>query len=252
MSIIINPKSVLKFLFTIIIILAVLSLISHYYEVSTKDHRYLANMFNLDWEGNIPTWFASMNILLCSILLLFIAVYKKSKKEKYRYHWAFLSFIFFVMSLDEILILHEQTIAPLREFFGASGIFYFAWVILALILLPIIALAYLEFVLNLHEKIKPLFITSAIVFLSGALGMELVNGYIFDQFGRDNYLYVTMTDIEETLELLGIAFFTYTLLLYIEISINSIRFSINSGNISLTNNLSNSKSEEQTKITEIN
>ena len=45
--------------------------------------------------------------------------------------------------------------------------------------------------------------------------MELVGGYLMDTVGADNFAYALSTNIEETLEMLGVSFFIYTLLKYI-------------------------------------
>src|SRR6185437_4707745 len=48
-------------------------------------------LFYVDFEGNIPTFFSSILLILASSLLWFITVLKKSSQDPYRRHWAILA-----------------------------------------------------------------------------------------------------------------------------------------------------------------
>ena len=64
--------------------------------------------FDLEQEANIPSWYSSAMLLVCSGLLAVIAAAKKVSSERYVGHWYGLSLIFMLMSVDEAATLHEK------------------------------------------------------------------------------------------------------------------------------------------------
>src|SRR5215216_8208718 len=64
-------------------------------------------IFDVGEERSIPTWFESIQFLLCSMLLAVVTVAKKRRSDRYILHWSFLSVIFLVLSLDEVASIHE-------------------------------------------------------------------------------------------------------------------------------------------------
>ena len=60
-----------------------------------------------------------------------------------------------------------------------------------------------------------LFLISGITFVSGTLGFEMLGGRQAELYGRNNILYALFYTCEESLEMIGIAIFIYTLLTYI-------------------------------------
>ena len=51
-------------------------------------------MFDLDQEGNVPTFYASASLLFCGALLGVIAATKKKQQSKDSVYWLFLSMLF--------------------------------------------------------------------------------------------------------------------------------------------------------------
>ena len=50
-------------------------------------HSKFVNLFNLDGEMNVPAWYSSSTLLLCSILLGLIANHKMREGDGYSLHW---------------------------------------------------------------------------------------------------------------------------------------------------------------------
>ena len=67
----------------------------------------------------------------------------------------------------------------------------------------------------LLRQITVLFVVSAVVFVAGAIGFELVDGRQYEAHGADDIVYAILYTCEESLEMLGTAIFIYALLLYI-------------------------------------
>ena len=69
----------------------------------------------LDYESNVPAWYSSLALGIAVVLLLLIAIVKWQRNNSYRWHWAALSALLFLLSADEIAIFHEYRIGPLRD-----------------------------------------------------------------------------------------------------------------------------------------
>ena len=219
----IYPSKVFKILLILIIFLILANtagLLSTYLFGHSNVYG-LVPLFNLDKEANVPTWYSSTALFVCSILLGIIAFTKKIERDRYRLHWGILSIFFLYLSIDEAAGIHELTMRPLRHLFNLEGIFHFSWVIIGIPLVFIFVIAYAKFLINLPRKIGLLFILSGFLFVGGALGMELISGWYVFTFGGD-MIYWMMTTLEEMLEMIGIAVFIYSLLTYIRTYVKEV------------------------------
>jgi hypothetical protein len=198
------------------------------------NHHYchgLIPMFDFDAEMNFPTFYSSITLLFSSVLLAIIAFCHKKAENPY-WLWGGLSIIFLFLSIDEFGSLHERFEAPCLSLLENSGclelskIFFYAWVIpYGLALIAFVAL-YLKFLFKLPRKTMILFIVSGIIYVTGAVGLEVLGG-IEDRLHSSNTLiYLVLCTIEESLEMLGIAIFIYTLLSYISEQFKSFSISV--------------------------
>jgi hypothetical protein len=228
-SISLNPQKTVFILGTVVLFLIlsnIVGLISKYY----LRHDYvfgLIPLFDLDGEGNIPTYFSSAIILLSAGLLAIIFVLKKRQDVGDHRYWAGLSGIFLFLSIDEFACIHERLIFPLKNFLNTYGVLYFAWVIPYSILLFILVLLYHRFIFSLPLPVRRLFIVAGLVYIGGALGFELIGGYYFDLNGaRKVLLYEIITMVEESLEMAGILIFIYALIQYAGSAVSNINLKI--------------------------
>jgi hypothetical protein len=175
------------------------------------------NLFNLNNEMNVPAWYSSSTLLLYSILLGLIANHKMREGDGYFRHWVGLALIFVFLSLDEAISIHERLIAPMHLLLGgASGFFYFPWVIPYMIVVALFLLVYWKFIIDLTPTIRKLFFMAGAIYVGGALGMEMIDGFYFDVYGRD-LTYELLVTIEEVGEMLGIVIFIYALCYYLSV-----------------------------------
>ena len=228
MTITFEPKKVLFWLavISICLILAnVVILIStyglHYDRIFAFDR-----LFNLDEEHNIPTLFSGSTMLLCSVLMFIISAARKRQGERDFLHWTGLAIIFVFLSADETLALHENIIRPLRNTLHTSGFLYFAWVIPYGILTLALFIIYLKFLISLPPRIRILFIAAGIIYVTGALGFEILGGYLRGMYEADNIRYAVLTMFEESLEMTGILIFIYALMSYIDLELKELSFKI--------------------------
>ena len=114
----------------------------------------------------------------------------------------------------------------MRESFGTSGFLYYAWLIPYGIALIAFVVAYFNWLMKLPRRIMALFVVSGAIFVSGAVGCELLAGRHHDLYGVDNLTYAFFYTCEEFLEMFGIVIFIYTLLSYIAMQSGSLAISV--------------------------
>ncbi len=218
MTFTLRPKRVAMVLGSVVacLILADIAVVISIYFL---DHDYvfgLVPLFHLDFEQNIPTFFSAVVILFCAALLFVIAAARKRQGERdYRY-WVGLAAIFLFLSIDEAVSIHERLTNPMRAWFGASGVFHFGWVIPYGIFVVALVLIYLRFLFQLPARIRHLILIAGAVYLTGAVGFEMVGGYYFARHGDQvDLIYSLLTTCEESLEMIGMLIFAYALMTYI-------------------------------------
>jgi hypothetical protein len=170
--------------------------------------------FDVAGEQTVGAWLSSMLLVLCTLVLLYIGTLRHHRRQSYAWHWLGLSVIFAALSLDEAVGLHEMTIKPLREMFGASGLFLYAWVIPAMLFVVLVGLAYLGFLRHLEPAFRIRFLLAGALFVGGALGFEMIEGELVDFYTRHLLIYEAAIHLEDALESAGGLLFLHSLLLY--------------------------------------
>jgi hypothetical protein len=161
----------------------------------------LVAFFSLSAEGNLPTWVATCILFSCSLVLASIASGVRARRER------FLAAIFAYLSLDEATEIHEH----LGGLVPGSGVFYFDWVIPASLFVIVVGSFYAPFLSHLDAGTRRRFVIAGVLYVGGALLMELPLGWWTEQHGDDNLGYAAMDWIEETLELVGASYFLVSL-----------------------------------------
>jgi hypothetical protein len=171
-------------------------------------------LFDLNREGNIPSWYSSIALLLCAFLLANIASLKKG--FPYSAHWKALSFIFVYLSVDESAELHERLNYLMHPLLHGSRALNVPWLIPGSMFVVIVLISYAKFLSHLPRQIKWLFLLAGTVYVGGAVGMELIEGYLLGNSGIETFFYQMMVVVEEFSEMFGIIIFIYALLSYLE------------------------------------
>ena len=163
--------------------------------------------FSLDSENSLPVWYSSTLMTVSAFLLWVISRNEKIEFRRRFSLWQILAVVFLAMSIDETASFHEVLITPLQNYFGATGIFHFSWVIVAIPALAAFAIYILPDLFRLPRIWLVKFIASGIVYVTGALGMELVGGYFASSVGFQSTSYIVTATIEESLEIIGLTMF---------------------------------------------
>lgn len=167
------------------------------------DHPALT-LLSLSWEGNLPSWYASVLPLGCAALLRWTALTEATD----RFYWNFLALGFLAISIDETIALHER----LTGQFDLGGLLYFDWVIPAGLLVLVLGLAFLGFLRRLSPRTARRFVLAGALYVGGAVLLELPLGWWTERHGDDDLGYALIDWCEETLEFVGLTLFAQALL----------------------------------------
>ncbi len=185
----------------------------HHFVSPPINLRYMKT-FDVNFERSVYTWL-SASALLTAGLLLFVLADRLEKGQPQRKYFIALGLIFFFLSADETLSIHER-FGKLVPDSARSGAFYFDWVIPALVLVAIVAVAFLRFLLTLPRKEMLLMVASGVIFVGGAVGMEMIAGVVVERFGEESLAFRLEASLEEGLEAAGVLLFIYCLLNLLE------------------------------------
>ena len=223
-NIFIDTRFLMKILIGIIIILAfvnILLIFSFFFDLGSSVDLVM-DLISLDNESNIPTFFSTILILLSSLILLGIAIVTKINRR----HWFGLSAIFLFLAFDESFMIHERLTDFFRSYVAGIDFLVFAWVIPYFLLVLIFCIFYFRFFLRLPKKIKQLFALAFILYVGGALGLEILGAKLFVLYGRNSLPFFIEMIFEEILEMSGILVFVYALLTYVSQYLGGLNITI--------------------------
>jgi len=213
-----NSRNIVILLSTITILLVVAHLvtIAMPYIFEGFEHglvRLLFSLFFLDGEGNVPAIFSTWLFLLNAVIFLIVWKAACLSGDSHKI-WLFLSSVFIFLALDESISIHERLINPLRQALGATGIFYYAWIIpygVGVVLLAIIAIPVFW---RMQKRIRFWFGLSAATYLVATIGLEMISGkYLVMMNEQKDIVWIFMVTVEESLEMVGLIILVYAQLL---------------------------------------
>jgi len=191
-------------------------IVKYYFHVETGTALSgIIGTFDLIIERNVPTLYSATALFVTSLLLLIITIKQKNMGFDYM-GWYGLALIFLFLSYDEVAQIHERLTKIFHQSYDTSGLLYYAWVIPYGIMVLVFVATYLRFLMKLPKRIMILFIVSGTIFVTGAIGFEMLGGWYHELYGNKDLFYAVFYTIEELFEMVGIAFFIYTLLSYIK------------------------------------
>jgi hypothetical protein len=221
-----KARQIAAVLAAIVVMLTAASIASHVaLDPSSPSSLYYDRLFSVDREANVPTFFSTFLLLSCAFL--FWCVARANKGGSMFRQWAGLSVIFLYLALDEALKFHEALNDVIGAHFHTSGFLLWVWVVPYGIAVAVLFAVYLKFLFNLSSFTRNAMIAAAVVFLTGALGFEMLQARHFETWERDA-IYHAMVAAEEFCEMSGVVLLIYALLDHIENNLGNtrVRFSI--------------------------
>lgn len=218
-----TPRRVGLFLGAIALYLTLQSLLTEFILVEVLGDttlsvpRLLLDLFSVNLEESIPTWYATILLFCAAVLLAVIARAKLQAEADYRWHWVGLALTFLYLSLDEGAVIHEIFADPMQEAFNTSGFLAFGWQILAVPLVILFGLVYLRFLFHLPVPARNGFILAAVLYVGGAIVIEGFSAAAWDANDSDMEMtYLSIATLEEFCETIGVVVFITVLLAYIQ------------------------------------
>ena len=217
----INPRKIALFLGICAVCFTLQSLFNEYLlevVLGPDVHELILSfidLFSVNAEKTIPTWYATILLFLAACTLAFITSAKLRAGVAYRFYWLGLTLIFFYLSMDEGAVIHELFSDPVQERFNTSGYLTFGWLVVFVPLLLLFGLAYLRFLLKLPPRTRNLFILAGGLFVGGAVVVEAISANRWDVGNGVTFSYLAIATVEEFLEMIGVITFIYALTDYI-------------------------------------
>ncbi len=134
-------------------------------------------IFNVGLDANVLTWWSSLTLLFCALLLAVIAAEHQRRGNGWHRAWWFLSTMVGFMSVDEVAKIHET----IGNLFGhkiltllgrPAELGGFTWVYAFLVPVVLILVGFYRFYRELPRHTRILFAASVATFLAGAIGVR--------------------------------------------------------------------------------
>ena len=206
-------KNFVKIQFIAVTSLVILGFLYYYFSVNGPEYLILLfKKFDVGREQGIPTYFSAINLILSSILMF--AVYLKVRIESVNAakYWLILSIVFFVLSIDESISIHEKFTA-VQVYLQKSGISphlldTHQWLPFGVLFVLIMMVVFIPILKSLSKESAIYFMIAGIVFISGAMGLEFLGAMMLKMHiveSRGDWLYLMKKLVEEGFEMYGIA-----------------------------------------------
>src|SRR5919197_2743140 len=170
--------------------------------------------FSLDREANLPSWFSSALLLTAAAVLALVALDALARNARWGRHWAGLSLVFVVLSLDETAEIHERIGSWLRAHLRLHGPLHYAGVVPALALAAFVGTTYVRFLRALPRMTRLGVLLAAAIYIFGAAGVESASGWWAEGHGSGSTALLLVSTIEENLEMAGTTLFILVVLAY--------------------------------------
>lgn len=161
-------------------------------------HYWQLAFFDLDEEESFGTWFSSGLLLIAALLFMQQARNLRAQGEAWHKWWLILGIGFCVLSIEEIVGIHEWT----NSMMGDTP-----WTVIGFQIFSLAALVYLPFLWHYRWRTGLLLLLAGCIYAGGALGVEH-----FTDSEVNSLHYNMWTALEEGLEMLGVIVLIYTLL----------------------------------------
>ena len=184
--------------FALLLVHSVLTV--YHYQVDEVEWIPWRQLFDVDEENNLPTWFSGFLLGVTAFWVWVVADVKRGSSDRWWMHWKLLAWGFFLLCVDEVAGLHE-TVNTITEV---------TWAIPGGILALVVGLMMFPFVWSLPAGTRDAFIAAGCLYVGGAVGVEIIG----EPMDSDTMLYNLTTVVEEGMEMGGVILFLAATLQY--------------------------------------
>ncbi len=159
--------------------------------------------FDLNAEANFAAFFQASPLLISALVTVALAAHYRARKAPLAGRWAAMSGLFLFMAIDELAQLHDLFTGPIRRRLDIDfGVFYFAWLLPAVVFLALCAWYFAPLVRSLPAAIRVRLVVAAGVYFGGAVVVEMLSGFVAEG-GRRSTPYLMVLTVEEACEIGG-------------------------------------------------
>ena len=188
----------------------------------------IVQQFNIAIEKNIPTLFSTLNLMLAGYLLkqCYKLSNKKTPPSPLSFQWYVLSILFYFLAFDEWISIHDVVGKLLGTLFPESLFNFFGWTLAYIFICSGIFVYFFKFLIALPKKTSISFVVCGALFLTGAIGFEIVGKKIPD-------FHYFAGIIEESLEMISICLFNISIFYTLKTTLSLQQLSIKWSSIAL-------------------
>jgi hypothetical protein len=164
-------------------------------------------------EGNLPTWFSVVLMSAGAVAVWVVAQQRRRSRSADAGAWYALAAVVALMSLDEMVSLHEAAGHVLRNQIDVPVLGKYAWIIPGAVATLFASRVLLRAVGSLPTIARRRLVGAASLFIGAALGIEVLEALLLND--DHNYLgdgMHVLTGAQECFEMLGAVLFLYAVL----------------------------------------
>jgi hypothetical protein len=165
--------------------------------------------FLLDEEGTIPAFYSAVLLALCAVAITSRGL-AAGVTRAYRARWLALAALFALMSLDEIIHVHEAMDGILQDLLRDPTL-HRIWVVPALGLAAVTAFIWLPLLRAQPPRLRLAWVLAGLLYVGGAVGVELLSPP-YEPPATAPLSYVLFVGVEEGMEMAGATVFAIALL----------------------------------------
>lgn len=198
--------------------MAVLGRVLHFTGLATRSYtvQQVMRVFEVDAEQSVPTWFSCLLLLAAAALLLLVGQLRRAARAPMARHWTALGAIFVLLSIDEVVGLHNTEFVSEETARGISDYFAIPWVFQGIAVVAVVGLAYLRFLVALPRATRRGFVLAGVIYVGGALVMEMVGASYIVRYTDAHPAVAAVVLVEEAMEMLGALVLVATLVRHLE------------------------------------
>lgn len=182
--------------------------------------RLLFELFDLNGENNVPTWFTALVWAMAAGLAMVASRREFSTDVVMRWSWLLLGGVFLLLSLDEVGSLHERLLGlageNIQHALGLADSFYYSWAPMGMLAVILVAGLFVPFLLRIPRGVAARLILAGGVFLSGSLAIETIgSSYEAGWIASTEMFRISwhrLIFVEEVLEMIGAILAVHALL----------------------------------------
>jgi len=168
----------------------------------------LVTLLHFDREQNLPTLF-SVQLILGSSALACARGMATTPETVKRSGWCLVALILLLLAVDEFASIHERVDSAIRYYLGEDNLPYVVWPIPYVAGVLIVGSVLGRWFFALPRSLALGFALAGVIYLSGAVGIELIAGtYIAeidpDHLGVSDLKRDLFATVEESLEMIGL------------------------------------------------